>query len=86
MPEVCDVVNEPLKTKDAPVTAPLIAAVPVTARALLPSVAPFRARDVPVPAPIAVLVTAHVVHAIVSTMSFRAAATAKTTVVPLEAV
>jgi hypothetical protein len=68
------------------VAAPLIAAVPVTARALAPSVAPFRAKDVPVPAPIAVLVALHVVHAIISTISLRAAATLRTTVVPVVAV
>jgi hypothetical protein len=46
----------------------------------------LKTKDVPVPAPIAVLVTLQTVHAIVSTMSFRAAATLRTTVVPVEAV
>ena len=71
---------------DTKVTLLLWSVVPVTARALVPMVAPPRAKDVPVPTPMLVLVTPSTVHAMISTMSPEEQAVPRTTDVPLVAV
>jgi hypothetical protein len=73
-------------TPPAAVSRPLRAVVPVTARALLPIVAPPSANDVPLPIPILVFVIVQTLQPIISTISLTAQATPRTTDVPLVAV
>jgi len=73
-------------TPPAAVRRPLRAVVPVTARALLPIVAPPRAKDVALAEPSDGLKLEEMVHAMVSTISPTAQAVPSTTVEPVVAV